>query len=107
MVYDNAQCPQVGTRAAFEALTAALGEPEPTPGGGLRWAISRGDSGRKVVIDFSPGSAHRDTVWIFNPEASGVAAVFAYDVTTREGLASLRHELSRLHQNPRSSFHAG
>jgi hypothetical protein len=97
---------QTGARAAFEVLTAALGQPEPTPGGGLRWAIPRGESGRKVIIDFTPSHAHQDTVWVFNPEASSVAAVFAYDVTTREGLASLRHEVGRLHLNARS-FHTG
>jgi hypothetical protein len=102
MISDNSQ---TGPRAAFDALTAAFGQPAPTPAGGFRWAVPRGEWGRKIVIDFARGP-QQDTVWVFNPEASSVAAVYSFDVSTREGLAALRHELHRLHLK-RGSFLAG
>jgi hypothetical protein len=88
-----------GALDAFEALTAAFGHPTPTPSGGFRWSVPRGTMGRQVVIDFTPSTSPRstDTVWVFNPEAAGVSSVFAFDVSTRSGLASLRNEVNRLH----------
>jgi hypothetical protein len=103
MVSDNSQ-PR--PRAALDALTAAFGQPAPTPAGRLRWAVPRGESGRQIVIDLATGPTQQETVWVFNPEASSVAAVYSYDVSTREGLASLRHELHRIHLK-RGSFHPG
>lgn len=96
MVFDNER---KGTIDAFQTLTAAFGQPTPTASGGFRWSVPRGQLGRQVVIDLTPATAPRsgDTVWVFNPEAAGVSSVFAYDVTTRDGLASLRSEVDRLH----------
>jgi hypothetical protein len=81
---------------AYESLTAAFGEPTPVLGG-FRWLVGRPKTGNEVRIDLATGRASQnDMVWIFDPDARGLASVFSFDLGTPDGLAWLELEIRRL-----------
>jgi|GEM_PF-2686103 len=89
-----------GCDAAYEALTAAFGEPA-SVSNGFRWSVTRA-SGRPAMIEMSLPSTtsnrmtHAPSVWIFDPDAKGLSTFTSVDVTSRDAVDWLRMEIKRL-----------